>query len=86
FAERCVLGIEADAERCRELVERSAALATALTPYIGYETAAAIAKESLRTGRSIRQIVEERGLLKGDDLQAILSPKAMTEPGIGGKQ
>jgi aspartate ammonia-lyase len=83
---RCVDGIVANAERCRELLDRSTAVATALSPYIGYAATADIAKESVRTGRSIREIVEQRGLLKASELDAILSADAMTKPGIPGRQ
>jgi aspartate ammonia-lyase len=81
---RCVDGIEADAERCRELLERSTAVATALSPYIGYAATAEVAKESVRTGKPIRQIVLERGLLDARQLDDILSVEAMTQPGIAG--
>src|SRR5687768_3090003 len=79
---RCVDGIEADAERCRELLERSTAVATALSPYIGYAKTAEIAKEAVRTGRSIRELVLERGLMDAGRLDKVLSPAAMTQPGI----
>ncbi len=81
---RCVDGIEADAERCRELLERSTAVATALSPYIGYERTAEIAKESVRTGRPIREIVLERRLMDARQLDRVLSAEVMTEPGIPG--
>ncbi|MCL5958164.1 MAG: aspartate ammonia-lyase [Chloroflexi bacterium] len=85
FADRCVAGITANVERCRQHVEESMGLATALNPYIGYEMAAKVAQESLRTGKPIREIVLERGLLSRDDLDRIMDPWAMTEPGIAGK-
>jgi aspartate ammonia-lyase len=78
----CVEGIEADAERCRELLERSTAVATALSPYIGYAKTAEIAKESVATGRPIRELVLARGLMDAKQLDRILSPAAMTQPGI----
>jgi aspartate ammonia-lyase len=84
FRERCVTGIKADAERSRELLDRSTAVATALSPYIGYAATADIAKTAVATGRSIREIVRERGLLPPDRLDAILSIEAMTEPGVPG--
>ena len=84
--ERCVSGIRADEERCRELLDRSTALATALSPYIGYAATAEIAKESVTTGRSIRDLVRERKLLPDDELDAILSPEAMTSPGVPGRE
>jgi aspartate ammonia-lyase len=85
FESRCVSGIVADAERCRELLERSTALATALSPYIGYAKTAEVAKESVRTGRPIREIVVERGLLDAAEAERVLSPEAMTQPGIAGR-
>ncbi|CAN5569600.1 aspartate ammonia-lyase [soil metagenome] len=81
---RCVAGIEADETRCRELLDRSTALATALSPYIGYAQTAEIAKMSVKTGRPIREIVAERGLIPAAKLDAILSAEAMTSPGIPG--
>ena len=82
---RCVSGIVADRERCRELLDRSTAVATALSPYIGYAATAEIAKESVRTGRSVRDLVRERRLLSPEQLDRILSPEAMTSPGVPGE-
>ncbi|MGE5361156.1 MAG: aspartate ammonia-lyase [Bacteroidales bacterium] len=84
--ERTVTGIRADAQRCRELLDRSTATATALSPYIGYAATADIAKEAVKTGRPIREIVLERGLLDAKQLDDILSVEAMTKPGIAGKK
>ena len=81
---RCVAGIEADEERARELLDRSTALATALSPYIGYAATAEIAKVSVATGRPIRDLVRERKLLPDAELDAILEPIAMTSPGVPG--
>ena len=81
---RTVDGIEADRERTRELLDRSTAMATALNPYIGYATTAEIAKAAVTTGRSIRELVLERGLISEADLDRILSAEAMTQPGIAG--
>ena len=86
LAERTVEGLRADEARARELLDRSTAVATALSPYIGYAATADIAKESVRTGRSIIDIVRERRLLPDDQLASILSPEAMTSPGIPGKK
>jgi aspartate ammonia-lyase len=80
----CVDGIAADAERCGELLDRSTAVATALSPYIGYARTAAIAKESVATGRPIRELVLERGLMDAAQLDRVLSPEVMTRPGIAG--
>jgi aspartate ammonia-lyase len=82
---RCVEGIKADEARARELLDRSTALATALSPYIGYAATAEIAKEAVRTGRSIRELVRERRLIPEDRLDAILSADAMTTPGVPGE-
>jgi aspartate ammonia-lyase len=79
---RCVEGIEADEQRCLELLERSTAVATALSPHLGYERTAEIAAEAVRTGKPVRQIVADRGLLPDETLGRILSPEAMTRPGI----
>jgi aspartate ammonia-lyase len=85
LADRAVSGLAADETRARELLDRSTAVATALSPYIGYAATADIAKESVKTGRSIADIVRERQLLPEDELGRILSPEAMTSPGIPGK-
>ena len=82
--ERTVEGIEADRERARELLDRSTAVATALSPYIGYAATAEIAKAAVASGRPIRELVLERGLMTADDLDRILSAEAMTRPGIAG--
>jgi aspartate ammonia-lyase len=79
---RAVDGLSADEARCRELLDRSTAVATALSPYIGYAATAEVAKESVRTGRPIRELVLERGLMDAASLDDVLSPAAMTEPGI----
>jgi aspartate ammonia-lyase len=83
---RTIDGLAADAARCRELLDRSTALATALSPYIGYAATAEIAKASVATGRTIRELVLERGLLDAATLDEILSADAMTRPGIAGRR
>ncbi|HVT16213.1 MAG TPA: class II fumarate hydratase [Thermoanaerobaculia bacterium] len=82
LAERCVDGIEANRERCLELVERSLAMVTSLVPKIGYDAAAEIAKESVKTGRTVREICRERKVLPEAELDEALDPWAMTEGGI----
>jgi aspartate ammonia-lyase len=84
--DRCVADLEADEERCRALLDRSTALATALSPYIGYAATADIAKTSVTTGRSIRELVRERKLLPERQLDEILSAEAMTTPGVPGQK
>jgi aspartate ammonia-lyase len=83
---RTVDGIDADEGRCRELLERSTAAATSLSPYIGYAKTAEIAKAAVATGRSIRDLVLERGLMDAQQLDRILSVEAMTRPGIAGEE
>ena len=81
---RTIDGISVDWDRCRELLDRSTAIATALSPYIGYAATAEVAKESVRTGRPIRELVLARGLLEPARLDEILAPESMTRPGIPG--
>jgi fumarate hydratase, class II len=83
FAEKCVARLEADAERCRELVGRSLMLVTALNPHIGYDAAAEVAKEAFATGRTLRDVVLARGLMDAATLDRILDPAAMTKPAPG---
>jgi aspartate ammonia-lyase len=84
FRERCVEGITADAARARQYAMRSAGIATALNPIIGYAAAAEVAKEASATGQTIMDIVRKRKLVNEADLKIILDPMAMTEPGIPG--
>ena len=81
FTEKCALGIEANEERCRELVELSMAMVTSLAPKIGYDRAAEIAKETARTGKTVREICREKKILPENELEGTLDPVAMTEPG-----
>src|SRR3954452_14362197 len=82
FAERCVAGIEADVERCRTYAESSPSVGTSLNPYIGYEKAAEVIKESVKSGRSIREIVLERKLMSEDELDGALDVLALTKGGV----
>ena len=84
--DRCIAETRADEERCRELLDRSTALATALSPYIGYAATAEIAKASVASGRPIRDLVRERKLLSDRQLGEILSAEAMTSPGVAGQK
>jgi fumarate hydratase class II len=81
FRTKCVEGLQANKVRCGELVERSMAMVTSLAPIIGYDKAAEIAKESARTGRTVREICKERQILPEAELQKALDPVAMTRPG-----
>lgn len=82
LADRCVDGIEADVERCRRYAESSPAVGTSLNRYLGYESAADVVKESARTGRSIRQVVLDRGLLSDEELDRALDVMAATRGGL----
>jgi fumarate hydratase class II len=81
FCEKCVTGIQANKARCAELVELSMAMVTALAPKIGYDRAAEIAKESVRTGKTVRELCREKKILPEKELDAALDPVSMTEPG-----
>ncbi len=81
FTKQCVAGIEADAARCRELVDRSLMLVTALNPYIGYDAAAAVAKEALAKNKTLREVVLEKKLMDAATLDQALEPMSMTKPG-----
>jgi len=85
FTDRCVLGIVADAERCNQMIEKSLAMCTALAPEIGYDEAAAIAKQSYKTGKTVREIALEKKVLPAERLNEILDPMRMTMPGIAAK-
>ena len=80
LADKCIIGITANRERCRELVENSIGLVTALNPYIGYEKSAEVAKEAMKTGGSVYQIVLDKGYLAQDELDDILKPENMVKP------
>jgi aspartate ammonia-lyase len=86
FDQRCVRGITADADQCARWLERSPALVTALAPKIGYAAAAALAKEALATGLTVKELVVRKKLLEGKELDEVLDLRAMTELGVpGGK-
>jgi len=85
FTDKCVSGIVANVERCNELVEVSLAMCTALAPEIGYDQAAAIAKESYKTGKTVREIALQKKILPAKRLNEILDPLRMTKPGIAAK-
>ena len=84
FARECVAGIEADVERNAQLLEQSSAMATPLAPYIGYALAAAIANEAVASGKTIRALVVEKGIFSAEELDQILDPHELTEPGVAG--
>ena len=85
FVDNCVIGITANETRCRYFVENSVGIITAICPYVGYQKAAEIAKEAIKTGESVRKLIIERGLLTKEQMDEIMDPVQMTEPGISGK-
>jgi fumarate hydratase class II len=80
FADRSVAGLEANKQRCESLVEQSLAMCTSLAPIIGYDKAADVAKESFKTGKSVRQVAQERKFMSDADLNKALDAKRMTQP------
>src|SRR5258707_4254 len=84
FAEKCVSGIQANEDMCAYWVERSAALATALMPHIGYTPPAAISKQSVKEGVLVRDLVRRDGLLPADEIDEVLDLRKMTEIGVPG--
>lgn len=86
FVDNCVSGITANEARCRFMVESSVGVITALCPHLGYQKAADIAKRALQTGEPIRELILREGLLDEEELNRILDPIHMTEPGISGKE
>ena len=81
FVDNCVIGITANETRCRYFV----GIITAICPYVGYQKAAEIAKEAIKTGESVRKLIIEKGLLTKEQMDEIMDPVQMTEPGISGK-
>ena len=77
--DNCITGITANRNHCKDLMESSAGIATALCPYIGYKAAAAIAKNAVRTGRSVRSLVLEQKLMNKHELEKVLDPYRMTQ-------
>ena len=86
FVDNCIKGITANETRCRYLVENSVGIITAICPHIGYQKAADVAKKAIKTGESVRTLILQEGLLEEEELDCILDPENMTEPGISGKE
>lgn len=84
FRQYCIEGIVANEEVCKQYVEKSIGIVTALNPHIGYEAATKVAKEALETGRSVRELCLQYNLLTEEQLNQILEPFEMTHPGIAG--
>ena len=85
FTKNCIVGITANEERCKDMVDNSIGIVTAICPYIGYKNAANIAKEALATNKSVKDLILENGILTEEELIKVLDPYKMTEPGIPGK-
>lgn len=85
LVDNCIVGITANEERCKELVDNSVGIITAICPHVGYKKAASIAKAAIKTGEPVRKLLIKEGLLKESDLNEILDPVGMTEPGISAK-
>ena len=85
LVDNCIVGITANEERCRYLVENSVGIITAISPHLGYQKAADIAKKAIKTGESVRSLILQEKLMDEDELNRILDPIHMTEPGISGK-
>lgn len=86
FTDNCIEGIKANLKRCEEYVEQSVGVITAVSPHIGYETASRIARESINSGRPVRELCLLYDILSEEELNLILDPYEMTRPGISGKQ
>ena len=85
LVDNCITGITANEERCRQLVENSVGIITAICPHLGYQKAADVAKRAIKSGESVRMLILNEKLMTEDELNRILDPIHMTEPGISGK-
>jgi len=85
FTTKCVAGLTANEARCEAMIEQSLAMCTALAPEIGYDAAAKIAKESYRTGKTVREVALEQKVVTPERLKLLLDPAGMTERGFAGK-
>ena len=82
FVDKLLIGLEPNVEQCQKWLDKSVGIVTALLPHIGYEKSAELAREAYTTGKPIRQIILDRGILSEKELEHILSPRQMTHPGI----
>ena len=82
FVDKLLIDLEPNREQCQEWLDKSVGVVTALLPHIGYENSAMLAKEAYNTGKPIRQVIMEKGLLSREKMEHILSPRQMTTPGI----
>ncbi len=86
FVDNCIVGIEANVEHCQELVDHSVGIITAICPYVGYTKAASLAKEAIKTGANVRDLILRDQLLTKEELDVIFDPYALSEPGIAGME
>ena len=86
LVDNCIVGITANAARCKAMVDNSVGIITALCPHIGYEAAADLAKRAIETGGSVKDLILEEGVLDEETLEKILDPYSMTGPGISAKE
>jgi fumarate hydratase, class II len=84
FTDKCVVGITANREKAEGWLAKNAILVTALNPVIGYLNGAAVAKEAMATGKTIKEVVIEKGLLSGDEVDKLIDARTLTEGGIQG--
>ena len=84
FVEKLLIELQPNKEQCQEWLDKSVGVVTAMLPHIGYENSAMIAKEAYNTGKPVRQVILEKGLISKEKMEKILSPKEMTTPGIAG--
>jgi len=82
LTDKCVAGLEPDRQRCADLIERSLAMCTSLAPVIGYDAAAKLAQDAHASGRTVREVALEQGVLDAAKLDELLDPRSMTEPGV----
>jgi aspartate ammonia-lyase len=82
FDDKCVAGLKADVKKNREYAEKSISIVTALNPIIGYARAAEIAKESVKTGRSIMDVIRSKNIMPEKELNKVLDLMKLTKPGL----
>jgi fumarate hydratase class II len=80
FVDKLLVGLEVNADRCKSLIEQSLMMVTSLAPIVGYEESATLAKDAFKSGKTIRELCLERGVLPADELERVLDPRSMTEP------
>ncbi|MBQ1613924.1 MAG: aspartate ammonia-lyase [Selenomonas sp.] len=85
FVDKLLKDLQPNKEQCQEWLDKSVGIVTAMLPHIGYENSAMIAKEAYNTGRPVREVILEKGLITKEQMDKILEPKEMTTPGIAGK-